>query len=174
MFNPITISDFFLLNYGEENDITPMRLVKLVYISHGWYLGLTGKALIDENPEAWQYGPVIPTIYHHYKRFGSKPIKKTLIASDVREEIPSHIQSLLRKVWETYKEHTALGLSSLTHQPGTPWSMTWEKSAEQRSRYGGFALGIVSKQIPDNLIRDYYREKLGVRIDVSNRKKQTV
>jgi len=34
--------------HSEGDRITVMKLLKLVYIAHGWSLGLTGKPLIGE------------------------------------------------------------------------------------------------------------------------------
>jgi uncharacterized phage-associated protein len=155
MYNPITISNFFIQEYGGENEITPMRLVKLVYLSHGWYLGLTGDALIDQNPEAWQYGPVIPSVYHHYKHYRSSPIKNSNHFINPCDEINQTDQKFLRSVWDTYQGHSALDLSALTHQVNTPWFITWNNLSHNSS-----ALGINNKQIPDNLIKKHYQEKI--------------
>ncbi len=40
-----------------------MKLHKLLYYAAGWHLGFTGEPLFDEDIEAWQYGPVVPSIY---------------------------------------------------------------------------------------------------------------
>lgn len=161
MYNPITISHFFVYKYGQTSDITPMKLVKLVYISHGWYLGLTGNALIDENPEAWKYGPVIPSVYHYYKDYGKDPIKRLFTASDPQKELPDDIQIFLDKIWEAYKNYSALDLSTMTHQIGTPWFVSRQQLKQrQLNNSGGF--GIFSQQISDNLIRDHYKKKLEI------------
>ena len=157
MYNPIDIANYFLKKYGQENNITPMKLVKLVYISHGWYLGITDNALIDENPEAWKYGPVIPTIYHHFKDYGRNPIKLNNI-EEIPDTLSKEITFFLEKIWEVYGKYTAVELSSKTHEIGTPWYLTWNKiqnlKSSRTSRFGFF-----SKQIPDTLIRDYYKKK---------------
>lgn len=156
MYNPIDISSYFLHKYSnQENTITPMKLVKLVYISHGWHLGITGNALIDENPEAWKYGPVIPTIYHYYKNFGRNPIK---LKEDLNynEVLPEEIRSFLDRIWSVYGKFSGIELSAKTHQSGTPWDITWSKIHNDKKSI----FGIYSKQIPDNLIKDYYYNKL--------------
>jgi uncharacterized phage-associated protein len=155
MYNPITISNFFIKEYGNENNITPMRLVKLIYLSHGWYLGLTGKALIDENPEAWKYGPVIPTVYHCYKNFGANPIKPEFLSNISHESIKPVDKKFLNSVWNYYKKYTAVELSAMTHQFGTPWFKTWNSNMNS---FNG--LGIINKQIPDNIIKEHFEEKI--------------
>ena len=52
-----------------------MKLIKLVYIAHGWHLALeNGKSLISEAVMAWKYGHVINSLYQKLKRYGSQDI----------------------------------------------------------------------------------------------------
>src|SRR5262245_28802202 len=53
---------------------TVMQLIKLVYIADGWSLALRGKPLSKEDPQAWQYGPVYPTVYNAVRKYGSQPV----------------------------------------------------------------------------------------------------
>ena len=48
---------------------TPMKLIKMVYITHGWFMARYGadKPLIKEPIEAWKYGPVIQILHKKYK-----------------------------------------------------------------------------------------------------------
>ena len=55
--------------------LDPMQVQKLVYFGHGWHFAYTNNSLIDERFEAWDYGPVVPTLYHSFKKWGSGPIK---------------------------------------------------------------------------------------------------
>ena len=70
------IANYFLelaAKHGEK--VTPLKIQKLVYIAHGWHLALYEKPLVyDEFAEAWEYGPVFPSIYHEFKHFGGAPI----------------------------------------------------------------------------------------------------
>lgn len=162
MYNPITIANYFLHKYGADYHITPMKLVKLVYIAHGWHLGITDSALIDENPEAWKYGPVVPRIYYKFKEFGKTPIKtgKKNSTADIDIDLPKEKREFLDKIWEVYGRFTAIQLSEKTHQPGTPWYIIWHLN-NRKGEFGAF-------QIPDNLIRDYYKRMLEINKQTAN------
>ena len=159
MYNPIIIANYFLSKYGVSYNITPMKLVKLVYIAHGWHLGITDSALIDENPEAWKYGPVIPRIYHEFKKHGKNPIKAENITPVDDGLLPVNKIAFLDKIWSVYGRFTAIQLSEKTHQPGSPWHIVWNSKQ-------GKAVG--PRQIPQHLIRDYYRKMLEINKQTAN------
>ena len=127
-----------------EIDTTPMHLLKLTFLAHGWMLGLNGKALVYDAVEAWRYGPVIPNIYHRYKSFGGDAVTAEPI--DGTDRFSDSQQSLIEEVVEAYRSYTAFDLSDITHRPGTPWDLVYRT-------YGEGAI------IPNELIRDYYRER---------------
>ena len=127
-------------------ETTPMHVLKLVYICHGWVLGLTDQPLVDEPVEAWRYGPVLPSVYRRYKSFGRDSI--TAVPIDRSEMLGEQQREFVEVVEEVYRNYSALELSSLTHRPDTPWDTT-------RRQYG---IGAI---IPNDLIRKHYRELLG-------------
>jgi uncharacterized phage-associated protein len=48
-----------------------LKLQKLLYYSQAVHLVLNNKApLFPEPIEAWDYGPVVPPVYHEYKSYG--------------------------------------------------------------------------------------------------------
>ncbi len=123
-------------------DTTPMHIIKLVYLAHGWMLGFDQRPLINEMVEAWRYGPVIPSLYHRYK--GYKIIPKVLLPSvKVLEQANEQQIEIIRVVNNAYLEFTAFQLSALTHLPGSPWDTVWDEN------------GYVCI-IPNDLIQEYY------------------
>jgi len=106
-----------------QDALTPMQLIKLVYIAHGYMLGKYGKPLLDESVEAWQYGPVVPSVYHAVKFFRSSPVTFVPGASDYpfTQEERETMESIARN----YGPHSGVVLSAATHQPETPWNQTW-------------------------------------------------
>ena len=127
----------------QEIESTPMHVLKLTYISHGWMLGIHGRSLINESVEAWTYGPVVPSIYHRYKAFGGDPISAAPI--DRSAKFTDDQRKLIEDVSDAYSEYTALQLSNITHQPGTPWDIVQRK----------YGIGTI---IPNELIQKYYQK----------------
>ncbi|MDD7741204.1 MAG: DUF4065 domain-containing protein, partial [Campylobacteraceae bacterium] len=48
--------------------VSHLKIQKMLYFCQGYYLGLYNKALFDEKIEAWQHGPVIPSVYNFFKK----------------------------------------------------------------------------------------------------------
>lgn len=138
-----------LANDDEKRSLTPLKLMKLVYIAHGWHLGIYKTPLIGEEVYAWQYGPVFPDLYDEIKKFGSDPVMKVgrnilELQAGIEELNPQEIE-IVGAVWKGYKHLSAFQLCSLTHMEGTPWSKTRSEHGEERN--------VV---IERNMIRDYY------------------
>lgn len=113
--------------------LTVMQLIKLVYIADGWSLALRNKPLSNDTPQAWQYGPVYPTVYKAFSHFGSQPITSPAVhkGTDLpyAEEFAPDEEELLRAVVKGYGKLSAFGLSRLTHQSGTPWKEAFDRGA---------------------------------------------
>ena len=107
------------------SDLTPMKLLKLVYIAHGWVLCFTDKPLLSEPVEAWKYGPVVPSVYNFFKEYGSSPIPPGSRVALPDPDFDEQTKRVVESVWNAYKGFTGIQLSSMTHQPGTPWYETW-------------------------------------------------
>lgn len=151
MYNPIQIANYFINKSFETGDLlTPMKLLKLVYIAHGWNLGITSKPLINEVTEAWKYGPVVPSVYYAFKNYGDNNITSMLNTSS-GSDIDDDTKKLLDKVMLAYKNHNGLQLSTLTHQIGTPWYIVWHEMGAKASQ---------SIPIPNNLIKEHYLAKV--------------
>lgn len=138
-----TVANRFLeLARDEKDDLTPMQLLKLVYIAHGWMLGLYKRSLIKDEVQAWQYGPVIPELYRSIRQFGSQPVLGRLATSDI-EELDQLEDDIVQQVYQIYGKRSGIELSRLTHKPDTPWAQTY--------RSGHFG-----SVIPTDLIQQHY------------------
>ena len=122
-------------------DTTPMHVLKLAYLAHGWGLGWGDDPLLDEPVEAWTYGPVVPSVYRRYKSFVRDPVTTQVI--DRSDQFSFDHLETIEIVVKNYLDHTAIYLSNLTHIKGSPWDIVIQKSG-------------VGAIIPDEIIKEYY------------------
>src|SRR5271154_5310253 len=127
-------NEFLELAKAENRQLTPMGVIKLTYLAHGWYLALAGEPLLDENVEAWRFGPVVPSLYREFKEFGNCPITRLAKISPIWNRAATltgdgsvYAKRVIKRVWEVYKHLTAVQLSNLTHEPNSPWTQTPNK-----------------------------------------------
>ena len=161
-YSPSAVANFFLRIGQDQNaKLTQMKLHKLLYYAHGWHLAFTESPLLDEMIEAWQYGPVVPSVYQEFKDLGSQPIGR--FAVEWREDSRGGLRSIepqieatdpvvpafLTRIWDVYGKFTAAQLSRMTHVADGPWEKT-------RRKYPG----IHGVDIQNEDIRDYFKERL--------------
>ncbi|WP_304164193.1 Panacea domain-containing protein [Lonsdalea britannica] len=125
---------------GKLGDLTPMKLQKLMFFAQSWHLKLYDEPLIDDFFAKWQYGPVIPSLYHEVKRYGGGEIKKTIssivdcddevtIVTPVVPKTDRRTSMFIDKIISVYGPLRGTQLSYLTHQKGTAWSCTEKDSS---------------------------------------------
>lgn len=145
-YRATTIANKFLeLAERDGKKLTNMKLQKLVYIAHGYYLVATGQPLISDSVKAWQWGPVIIDLYEALKRYGSGNVSNPVPAP--AEQLSQLAIAVIELVWKAYGKFTGFQLSAITHKPNSPWSETWEN-------WGHY------DTISNDLIAQYYRTLL--------------
>lgn len=119
------VANYFLSKTREEigDNITHLKLQKLVYYAQGFHLAVYGTPLFDEEIQAWDHGPVVPTLYREYKEYGSAPIPGTNEADSMLPFTDEQL-SLLDDVYEVYGQFSAWKLRALTHNEPT-WTRAY-------------------------------------------------
>lgn len=172
-FNAQAIANYFIeLSVSKGVALSSMKIQKLVYFAHGWHLAIkNGEPLIDEQVEAWAFGPVIPSLYASLKYYGNLAVTTPIVDrtrfeptnGDFKFHVPTIFEkpgeveftrTLLNRIWEIYSPYTAIQLSNLTHEPDTPWSQVFN----EYTRDGG----TIPKgtDIPRDAIRAYFKNRL--------------
>jgi len=150
-YTAIQVANYFIKRSLDSNQaITPMQVIKMTYIAHGFALAIYNSELFDENAEAWEYGPVIPSVYSALRHYGSKNITNP-IKTDITQEFDKNSIVILEYVWDIYHSFSGIQLSMLTHQNGTPWHQVVNSKGYDK---------FFSNQMPDKLIRKYYLDFL--------------
>ena len=158
----------YLLNRAKESDraFSPMQLIKLVYIAHGWMLALYDRPLIRDDIEAWRYGPLMPDLFNQIKQrpLPAKSdkklsnIEKLLLKlervkpravslddfSDVKNGLDDDEIRIVENTVEVYGDRTAVELMRMTHQKNSPWWKIYDGGKGERD------------VIPNPVIKEYY------------------
>lgn len=149
MTSAIAVAQAFLDLASEEGQkLSNMQLQKLVFFAHGVHLAAyDGKPLIDDPIKAWDFGPVIPSLYERLRKYGKGTVDPNL-APETRGlfDPEGHEQKTIQVVWNAYKGYDAWALSDISHQENSPWHKAWTQS-----KYS---------DIPDGLILDYYKNRV--------------
>lgn len=145
MGKAIDAANFFIeIMKFDEDKPTNLKLNKLLYYAQGHALKRFGKTLFDEDIQAWDYGPVVETVYHTFKMYGNNGIGE--VYGDFSEEcFTEQEQRLLLDIARVYGQFTGTALIDKTHVKGGPWSQVYEQ-------------GVRNVVIPLDSIECYFKE----------------
>lgn len=146
-------NEFISRANGADKPLTHMQIQKLVFLSHGWNLALNGTALIEDEFEAWEFGPVVRKLYDALKRHGRDSISQLINwgddtpfpgddAGQAHEVTADSERDLIDSIHEAFGGVPAFRLSAITHAPGSPWESVYKR--------GG------NHVIPNEQIKDYF------------------
>jgi uncharacterized phage-associated protein len=127
--NISTIIDYFIYKSNQSWDqLTHLKLQKLIYYTQAWFLANCKKSLFKEDFQAWVHWPVLKSVYMTYRNY--KPWNA--INSDINEsELFEKIILISNNLWENILEYldfiaqdylwyTGFMLENMTHQEN-PW-----------------------------------------------------
>lgn len=143
MAKPIDVANYFLYlsKLKEDESVTNLKLQKLVYYAQGYYSAIFDKYLFQDDIYAWAHGPVVPDLYHFFKKYGKNSIETpdNFDAKCLTDEE----RELIDEVFDVYGQFSAWKLRNLTHEE-KPW-MDHENDA-----------GLIPKQE----IKDYFKTQV--------------
>lgn len=139
------IANYFIrLAQASGKKISLERLLRLVYLAHGWTLAHFGTPLVNDKFEAWSTGPISPVIFHAYRPQNPKNLSPVEI---YEERIPIGIQVILTDTYDAYKDYSDTELMKLAAERHSPWYDTLQKN-------GRFS------PISNSTIRAFFKQKM--------------
>jgi uncharacterized phage-associated protein len=131
---------------GETVKITPLKLQKLLYFAQGIYLKTNDDPLFEDPIEAWDLGPVVPTLYRFFKAkgFGEENLVDAINEQELEDkasEVGEKYKPFLDKFFDVYLKHSSTILVNASHN-----HTIWQKA--HRS---------FDKRMPVEQIKDYFR-----------------
>jgi uncharacterized phage-associated protein len=132
----------------KKASLTHKKLQKLLYYAQAWSLVFHDKELFKEPIEAWVHGPVVPSLYHKFKKFGYNHFE---LADGVQvPDLKDEDQQVIDSVWNTYGKYDGDYLEMLTHNE-EPWI---------NARAGMESFEPCNNEISLTAMKEYYGKKL--------------
>jgi uncharacterized phage-associated protein len=121
MANAFDVAKYIL----EQNDeMTVMKLQKLVYYSQAWHLVWNENTLFENEIQAWANGPVTVELYNFHK--GMFKINNETLTQGNSSNLSLAETDNIDQVLSFYGEKSAQWLSDLTHMED-PWKKARER-----------------------------------------------
>lgn len=131
----------YVINYSWDIDapLSNLKLQKLLYLIQGNFLRILKRPCFEDDIEAWKYGPVVPTVYSKFKRYGSNNINRIeyiyefesnkfeAIKKDFKPILSDDEAQIIHEVVLACKDYSANYLVTLTHSQ-SPWIKSYGRN----------------------------------------------
>ena len=131
-YSAMTIANY-IIYYAKKNNLemNNLKLQKILYFLQGLYLINKKELLFFDAIEKWQYGPVVPDVYHAFKDYRSNPIKSTqlecVVSGDedepsieykvfIEDDIYAYDREFMDTVVGSLSKFSAFQLVDVTHR----------------------------------------------------------
>lgn len=117
------IAKYFLWKgaQDEDNDMSNLKLQKLLYYGQGFHLAMFDKGCFDDDIVAWPHGPVVISVYEEYKAHGSNVVPAPSEFDPT--QLDESLRETLDEVYDVYGQFSAWRLREMTHEE-SPWKET--------------------------------------------------
>lgn len=140
MYSALDIARYIVWKENENGrPVSNLRLQKLLYFIQAQFIRVFGDACFSNRIEAWDFGPVVPSVYHKYKRFGSSciPVEN---GDNLEFDCSTH-EELIEATLNLCAHYNTSSLVSITHEQD-PWKNAYKQ---------------FDSEITPEAIQDYYR-----------------
>ena len=129
---------------AEDEKMTLLKLLKLLYYAEGCSLALDKGSLYDEKIMAWEHGPVVEEVWRTFDDAYNLQVSDADM-SDSLSKISKEDQQFLEDVYSVFGKYSAMGLRNKTHAE-SPWL---------NATHGGSRF---NAEIPRQAIEEYFKE----------------
>lgn len=156
MWSADQVANWFLVQHSSEmqtdeavdDNLTQMKLHKLMYYAQGVNLALFSSRLFDEDLLAWTHGPVVRSVYDRFQ--GQKELDNIIDENELADystiSNDSNSYMVLKAVYDQFGKYTAGSLRNMTHNEAP-----WIEAINSRSG---------SDVISDTTIENYFKENI--------------
>lgn len=126
MYNALDISKY-IISYCKKNNyaLSNLKLQKVLYFVQAQFLVSKNYPCFSETIEAWDFGPVVPVVYHEYKIYGSSSIT-ALFSDNCTTKIQVNDITIINGIVDQCSKISASRLVEITHDQD-PWRNSYKK-----------------------------------------------
>ncbi|ARJ55933.1 hypothetical protein (DUF4065 domain) [Campylobacter cuniculorum DSM 23162 = LMG 24588] len=128
------------------DEITKLKLIKLVYYANALSLVYLEKPLFKEAIEAWKHGPVIASLYDELKQYKKENLMNISSLNDYERYsqcLTDEEKEIVKMAFREYGGYTAFKLRDKTHKE-KPYLQNYEENKKNI--------------IPNDEIREYFKQ----------------
>lgn len=130
MRSAIEIANWMICNGGKYG-ISNLKIQKLLYIAFGTHFAECDEHLFYDPIEAWKYGPVVQSVYHHLKSWGSEVITSPIVLQDgsipMLKDDERQVIDSINETLELFGHKSGYDLMQWSHTENGPWDLTYDK-----------------------------------------------
>ena len=126
MYSALSVARYIIMycnKYGKT--ISNLKLQKILYFVQAEFLVSKGYPCFSERIEAWDFGPVVPDVYYHYRVYGAASIpssKDSQYCPFDKED-----KEIADSIIDDCSSYSASELVEITHNQ-TPWKNAYRQS----------------------------------------------
>ena len=126
MLTALDVASYILYTaYKIGDSVTNLKLQKLLfYVQADYLVANKGLPLFSDPIEAWQYGPVVKSVYDKYKCFGRNPINDEALVKP--KELTDEQKKQIDNTLENYMSCSAFELVRSIHNE-EPWRKAYDE-----------------------------------------------
>lgn len=118
------VARYIISTCTEKNTaISNLQLQKILYYVQATFLTKYRRALFTDEIEAWQFGPVVRSVYREYCGYGAAAIYER---KEPEEAFSDEEMSLIWQVVDDKLKKDPWDLVEETHAKGKPWDMIYQ------------------------------------------------
>lgn len=125
-YNALDVSEY-IIHYIQSTGgiISPLKLQKILYFVQADFLVSTGKPCFSDEIFAYDYGPVIPSVYQKYKIYGGGFIPCRYSDSFI---ISKADKERINEMVDLCQPYSATELTAIIHQQA-PWKNNYHSDS---------------------------------------------
>lgn len=113
------------ISHENKSPISNLQLQKVLYFVNMFYIAKTNNPLIDDDFEAWQFGPVIKEVYNEYSINGSNKIY--LEKDENYAKIDKAVDAETKEMIIALSKASVWKLVDYSHRKNGPWDKTFDE-----------------------------------------------